>query len=157
MALMAADLVHEYNLTGSWITKMVGLYQKYYSNIAQVYANIAKMKATMGDTTSGKMISGGTGSAPIGSEDRVYAEGGSLIANRPTTVTFGEAGLEMASFIPLNRVGKNVNQTFSNISGGASSGKVSIELLLSPDLESRVVSNTLNGVAEVFTRVQKTR
>ena len=78
-----------------------------------------------------------------------------MIANRPTTVTFGEGGgLEMAQFTPLNGRGKDVSKIFSNMGGsggGAMGGSVSIELLLSPDLEARVVQNSLNKTAEIIT------
>ena len=39
-----------------------------------------------------------------------HAEGGTVIANKPTTVTFGEAGLEAATFTPLSRAGVNTGR-----------------------------------------------
>jgi len=72
-------------------------------------------------------------------------------------VTFGEAGPELATFIPLGRVGKNVGNLTSMMSGGGGGGKVSIELLLSPDLESRIVANTLGQTADVITKIIRSK
>jgi hypothetical protein len=172
MALLAAQLVQEYNLTGEWVKRMVGLYKTYYDSVKKVYENIALMKAAAnaaGMATPPTSTTNGNWNWRANQQQNVpqnnsrrgrsgrFAEGGSMFANRPTTVTFGEAGLEMASFMPLGRVGKDVNKSFSNMSGAGGSGKVSIELLLSPDLESRIISNTLDRTAEVFVRVQKGR
>jgi len=89
-----------------------------------------------------------------------YAQGGTVIANRPTKAIFGEAGLEMATFTPLSRKGTDVNKIFSNLSGGGSgdgSGKVQIELLLSPDLESRIVKNTLTKTGQIVTKINRSK
>lgn len=84
-----------------------------------------------------------------------------MIANRPTLVEFGEAGMEMATFTPIGRTGRDVNKLFSNVSmggeSGGSGGKIGIELLLSPDLEARITHNTLNKTAEIITRVQRNK
>jgi hypothetical protein len=75
------------------------------------------------------------------------------VANQPTEALFGEAGKELALFIPWNKLagigGQGVGQ------GGAGSGGLSITVTLSPDLEARVVDNAMNGVAEVITRVAR--
>ena len=69
-----------------------------------------------------------------------YAAGGSVIATKPTRAIFGDAGPELAEFTPLGkgRLGKG--------------GTATIELLLSPDLEARMVDNTLGEVAVVMRR-----
>jgi hypothetical protein len=88
-----------------------------------------------------------------GSPPRIgFAEGGTLIANRPTTVTFGEKGPEAATFSPLGRVGMDEGKTFVSGDGGGQSGKMSIELLLSPDLEARIIDKSFGGMADVFVR-----
>ena len=78
-------------------------------------------------------------------------------ANRPTTVTFGEAGLEMATFTPIGRNGKDVNKVFSAISGnsGGSKERAIVELLLSPDLEGRIVNNSVNKTAEIIVNTMR--
>jgi len=179
--IIAANLVREYNLTEENLQSIVALYLKYYGNATQILAAMRAQLAgtmsmmaqaqsmvmskgivtdysertpntyTMPSASKPKPSGGGKPSTPM-------AEGGSIIANKPTTVTFGEAGMEMASFMPMGRVGKDVNSIFSNMSGGdGGSGSVSIELLLSPDLESRIVSNTLGKTAQVFVKQQRTK
>jgi hypothetical protein len=49
---------------------------------------------------------------------------------------------------------------FSKLAKGRSfgeEGKVSIELWLSPDLESRIVNNTMDKTADVITRVGRSK
>lgn len=74
-----------------------------------------------------------------------YANGGEVTAYKPTLALFGERpGGERATFTPLNK------------SGGAQ-GKMQIELLLSPDLEARIVDNAIGEFADVMVSVEKTR
>lgn len=180
LEVIAAGLVEEYKLTEENLKGIVGLYLKYYNNATQILAAMrAQIAGTMqmmaqmqsyqysapigpvfggGNLPSSSNLGGSGGSGGSGNAGRPMANGGTIIANKPTTVTFGERGLEAGTFMPLGRVGKDVNSLFSNVSGaGDGSGKVSIELLLSPDLESRIVSNTLNKTAEVFTRTQRAK
>lgn len=77
---------------------------------------------------------------------RRYAEGGTHIADRPTTVTFGEAGLEMAQFTPLGRNGKDVNKIFGDL-GGAMGGSLQLGIMLSPDLRAEIINTTMDKVA----------
>ncbi len=86
------------------------------------------------------------------------AEGGSIIATKPTAAIFGERGPEVATFTPLGRNGRDVNKVFGNVSpNNAMNGKLAIEMLLSPDLEARIVDNTLSKTADVITRVSRTK
>lgn len=163
LEIIAANLVNEFNLTQAGLDAIVALYRQYYSEVAGIYAAMQSMIAgsknvnpTLNSgqpepTTSG---SGSTKSIPA-------AQGGTFLANRPTTVTFGEKGLEMASFVPVNRTGRDVNKVFSNLSGAGggagAGGNIGIELLLSPDLEARVVKNSLNQAANIITKVQRSK
>lgn len=83
------------------------------------------------------------------------AEGGLAFANSPTKTTFGEAGPEMALFVPLNKKMSDFgNNVASNISGGSGGGegRTRIEILLDPRLEGRIVDTTLENVADVIIR-----
>lgn len=162
LEIVAANLVNEFKLTEKGLQAILKLYSSYYSNVYGIYQAMRAMMVGM----SGGMTptynppgGGGTSGGGGGGGVDMMAEGGTIIANRPTTVTFGEAGLEAGTFVPIGRTGRDVNKVFSNLSGGGAGadGKVSIELLLSPDLESRIVRNTLNKTAEVFTRVQRSK
>ena len=98
-------------------------------------------------------------SASLKSSSKGFAEGGTMIADRPTTVTFGEGGLEIAKFIPLSRSGNDVGKVFSNLSssGRGMDGKLSVELLLSPDLEARIMENSLGQFSDILVSVERSR
>lgn len=156
LELVAAGLVKEFNLTKEGLTAILNLYKGYYTQVAQ-------MQAAMNTMLSGR-IGSSTPVAPTrrgvsdpGGGRRAFAEGGSMVANRPTTVTFGEAGLEMATFTPIGRNGKDVNKVFSAISGnsGGSKERAIVELLLSPDLEGRIVNNSVNKTAEIIVNTMR--
>ena len=68
---------------------------------------------------------------------------------------FGESGPEIASFIPLRKLGGS-NPT-GGLSAAGANGKVDIELWLSPDLEARVMNNTLNETANVFAKINRSK
>jgi len=148
MALLAASLIQEYNLTGDWMVKMVNLYQTYYRNIARVYEALARLRQTAAQAQMSS--SGGSGgSTPSGSNP------GMSPAPPPLTSTYGFAGGGISRNLPATRIGKTTSSSFAGTSVGGSGGKVSIELLLSPDLESRIVANSLDQTAEIVTRIQR--
>lgn len=87
------------------------------------------------------------------------ASGGIDFATSPTNLTIGDAGPEIAYTMPLTR--NFSGQSFLNglpiSNGNNAGGAIDISLLLSPDLEARVVRESLNGVAKVLTEVQRTK
>lgn len=100
---------------------------------------------------------GGSGSKQYGDGGgygaKQYGEGGTMIAKRPTMAIFGERGPEVASFAPLHRIGRDEGKVFGGrLPGGASQSSVSIELLLSSDLEHRIVDASLDATSEVVIR-----
>lgn len=165
LEIVAANLVAEFNLTKEGLDAILALYQKYYSEISGIYAAMNAMLAGQQNLLSGSNKSSGNllsnKSGKGGSSVRNgFAEGGSMIANRPTTVTFGEAGLEFATFTPIGRDGRDVNKLFSNLSNSAGDGMGGVlELLLSlsPDLEARVVRNTLGQMSNIVTEVRRSK
>lgn len=86
-----------------------------------------------------------------------FAEGGTLIATRPTKAIFGEKGPEQVSFAPLGRVGRNSNQVFGDKTSAGMGGSISLEVALSPDLEARIVDTTLDGVALHLEKVSRSK
>ena len=81
------------------------------------------------------------------------AAGGSLFANKPTSVTFGEAGPELAMFLPLGSNFGSPSASFAG--GGGAGGSLQLQLLLDPNLEARIVQTSLNNVALTIDRVQR--
>ena len=79
-----------------------------------------------------------------------YAEGGSVIATHPTAAIFGEAGPEMATFIPLNRPGADVNKVTGAMPKSGSGGKATISINLGAGLVGQIVDNAMGEVATVL-------
>lgn len=87
-----------------------------------------------------------------------FAEGGSLIATRPTKFLAGERGAERIDITPLNGRGNNVGKIFGDRSmadGGG--GMANVILSLSPDVEARIVDSSLENVAIHLERIVRTK
>lgn len=164
LSLVAAGLVQEFKLTKSGLDAIYALYKMYFGAITGVYSAMNTMLAGQSMTlamnqlyTTNPSSSGGGRSTTT----KAFAEGGMMIADRPTTVTFGEGGTpELAQFTPIGKNGRDVNKLFSNLgSAGSSSGSgaLEIDLTLSPDLEARVIKKSADNVANVITRVQRSK
>lgn len=121
--------------------------QIYNYLIAQIRA------ATMIAGALGSITSGGSGLGANTNER--FASGGAMIASRPTTAVFGEGGEpELAVFLPLSKI-RNPTARISSMSGGSIGGKINLEVLLSPDLEARIIRQATDNVAATITRVQR--
>ena len=71
---------------------------------------------------------------------------------------FAEAGPEMATFTPLNKLGANAPQVSPRDAGQMTrSGRIRLEMLLSPDLEARIIDDTLGEIADVNFTVERAR
>lgn len=139
-AYMAQSLVAQ--------TSMMGAFSSSAGGIAPARAGTSG-GGSLGTRT---LTSGGGG-------NRGRAEGGSIIATRPTTVTFGERGAEAALFLPMGRIGKNSGRMdlSGNLGGSGMDGTIVVQLDLSPDLEARVIENSMNGVAQVLTKINRSK
>ena len=136
------------------------LYKYYVSmlraTVTQSNAAFAQLASTAAATASlTKVISKPT------SVTKAYpfAEGGTLIANKPTLALFGESGPERVSFNPIGRIGANENRVFGGSLPNSASGNgtLQLELLLSPDLEARIVNSSLDEFANVMVSVERMR
>jgi hypothetical protein len=142
LADLATSLQDQYNLTATDLDRIYQLYDSYYGPDGSLLAMMFGFYNYIGQ------LGGGGGG---GGGQKFMAEGGAFVANRPTNVTFGEAGPEAAFFMPLNgsKMG-NLGSLGSNISGGGSGGKLSLELWLSPDLQARVINQAQAGIVSVI-------
>jgi hypothetical protein len=78
-----------------------------------------------------------------------YATGAqNMLVTSPQIIQVGEIP-EMINITPLNRMGS------SDI--GGKDGTIAIELWLSPDLQARVMDNTLDAVANIMLDIQRRR
>jgi hypothetical protein len=119
------------------------IYTYIIARMAQVYAALG---AGMTTTTT----------TPHPKTPGPQAAGGSLFANTPTNVTFGEAGPELAMFIPL---GSGVASVPSpSVSGGGNTGgSIQLQVTLDPNLEAKIVQTSLDGVALSIDRMQRSQ
>lgn len=170
---LLAGWIAEEKLTEGHAAQVYGILLKYFGpgGLTDALYDYMASKLAMSMTvpsiipTANVSPTGGTiGGRPMGNVapprrygGEQFAEGGTLLATRPTTVTFGERGAEMASFTPLTRIGQNTNKFFGNMGGGGVNGSVVVEVILSPDLEARVVDASMNGVAEVIAKVNRSK
>lgn len=137
-------------------TKMLEQSQGFVDQMAVIMAQFSAVLNSIGATTTGGtglfgegQTAGGYGSpAPAkGFSHPRFAGGGMALAASATDVTFGEAGPELAMFLPLNSAG---SPSVSGVGGGGFGGfggQAMIALALSPDLEARIVSTTLTHAA----------
>lgn len=100
--------------------------------------------------------SGNKGGSGGGSHGR--AEGTTLLATRPTRQLFGENGPELVKIMPLNRLGRNENNLSLNGNAGLGvNGTIRVAVDLSPDLEGRIVEQSMNSVADVMASVNRSK
>lgn len=86
------------------------------------------------------------------------AEGGTFLATRPATINVGENRPEVITATPLGKPGKDISKVFTNGSvGGGSSGQIEVGLTLSPDLEARIISQTLSETADVILKINRSK
>lgn len=118
---------------------------------------------------TGSFIGGGgqsvltpTGAQPIKKNTRTptvkpnrvpaYADGGTLFAKKPTLALFGEKTPEFARFIPASQMGRGGGGDMMGMNG-----EIGLELMLSPDLEARVVKNAMQGTAKIVTKIRRSK
>ena len=170
LALIAEKLAEEESITIGMADAIYQQLKAYYGEggymeelYTYFYGLLVNMAKAAAAATGGLVIPPGSpGGGGKNEENPPFAEGGWGIAMKPTTATFGEAGPEAFSFIPLNRAGVNVGKMRGgsmpagmNLPGGG--GKVSIDLKLSPDLEYRIRRNALDDAANVILSVERER
>lgn len=160
LEIVAANLINEFNLTKEGLDAIVALYHQYYAEVSAIYAAMQHMLS--GQLMGSKPNSGLSGRGGSKGNNNVrngMAQGGSIVADQPTSVTFGEAGPEIATFTPIGRTGTDVNKVFSSLGGsdGGTGGQIEIGVSLSPDLESRIIKNTLGETARVISNVRRSK
>ena len=134
------------------------------SMIATTQGAIAAAAASMTGMLGGG-VGGGGYTVPLstgdggsgGSTHKGRAEGGSLLATRPTRELFGEAGPELVTFTPINRIGRNEGKL--DVSGGLSGmdGKIRVLIDLSPGLEGRIIEKSMDGVGNILAQVNRSK
>ena len=163
---MLAGLQQEYSLSKEELEKIDALYYGIYldanssfnqgidsaiQRLSQLNAIHLRVMSLLWQPTPGR---------PTPAEERGHVEGGTIIANKPTTVTFGEGGWEAATFTPLSRAGVNINQVTGNLPagiGGGGGGKYTVGISLSPGLEGKIVDQALDEVSDIIFKIERAR
>lgn len=94
----------------------------------------------------------------LGGRSLNFAKGGQFVATRPTSLNVAEGGMpELVSVIPLSKIlGGALNANGSGGSNGIN-GSIEVAVTLSPDLEGRIIEKSMNGTAEVISRVNRSK
>lgn len=143
-----------------WVDQMALIMQQYAAVVSGM-GSVAAPYGTVGEGSNAggygspaapaQSAPGGPTSPPIGN----YASGGMALAASATTVTFGEAGPELAMFLPLNTAGSPQIGGLAGGGGGGFGGRATIVLQLTQDLEARLVNTTLTHAAIQIERVYR--
>jgi len=143
----------EYGMNEKLINSLEILWNEYYTNTETNIASLYSFAQDLQDYINGVNLPpiGGNGSGSGGGGGGTihyvpFAQGGTFIAKKPMLAMFGEGGVpEKVTVTPANKSGYNSGQ----------GGNLQIELLLSPDLQARIINNTLKEVADIFVQVQR--
>ena len=165
LGVLARGLIEENGITASGLSAMLDIILSYLGPegaATQVYMNFAAaaqaaIAAAMAGI-AGLMVL--PGSLPVvppnGPHTGPHAQGGIEYANKPTTAVFGEAGPELALFLPLRggigSISSSTNAAPMPEMRQGDKGKLMVEILLGAGLEGKIIDRALNNVASVVLR-----
>lgn len=138
-------------------TQMIQQSQGFVDQMAAIMQEYAAVLSSLGAVMPGGTPGGGAPKG-VGGTHPKFAGGGMALAASATDVTFGEAGPELAMFLPLNA--SPTSMSVSGLGGGGGGGlggRAIIALQLSPDLEAHLVSTTLTHAAISIERIYGSR
>jgi hypothetical protein len=150
-----------------FVDAMSAIYAQYANTLAGMAAAIGgSISSLVGTTATGSYRgAGGTTTTPQGSGSggggmsipHHMASGGVALAGTATTATFGEAGPELAMFLPLNASTGRLPAYGFGGGGGGGGGVALIRLEVGSDLEARIVNNALTQAALSIEKVYRSR
>ncbi len=176
---IGAQLMAEYNLTKDGLDSVYELYIALYGPsgaLDRLYAGaVARMIAmqqaaqkalnqaqqfNVGSLSPIQQANYGTGPGAkiTKSMPKGFAEGGAMIANKPTQAVFGEQGREMAAFIPLDKLGDVLGGMMGRPDRGSGS-KIALDITVKPDprLNVEITEDVMNSMADVMLTLRKER
>lgn len=171
LAEIIASLAEEKDMTAAMLEMIGNEYRRIYGPNGvidqQISYYIARLRALAGAKANATKTSfswnenvvgaGGTSGGGGGGTGIANAEGGIIYADRPTTVTFGEKGLERAEFTPVSYTGRNTGEIthLSGVNPSSQNGRITLAVGLSPDLVAEIQENTLEQTANILFEVQR--
>jgi hypothetical protein len=88
-----------------------------------------------------------------------YAKGGTFVAKRPTVIEVGEQGEELVSITPISKISQGIgmknDMSLSSEIQATLGGRARIEILLSPDLQGRIIENTLSNLDSIIEAAER--
>lgn len=154
------DSLYDYSYN-SLIAKTAAMAQQMQALYNQYAGTAAAMGSGLPSTapTSTPKSSGGGGKKGLNAIS--MAQGGTIVASKPTPIIMGDAGLEVGTFRPLN-AGKVSSSNIPNFTDGAAAGgggnsKIELMLWLSPDIEAKIVNKSVDAFTDVVTSVRRNR
>lgn len=170
---LANAIMQEYNLTAQGAQAVYSMLNGYFGTGGMASNLLSGFGASLGGGTSTSSGPGTQVGASPGIGSGLYnpydvrtprspyfghAEGGTLVATRPTQALFGENGPEIVSFTPLTRPGNDMGKIFGDKSAlGGMGGDMKIRLELSPDLEARIIDSSMENVAVHIERIDRSK
>jgi hypothetical protein len=162
-----------YGTNGSIGRLFDATYAKVVSNAEATYNKIKEyadkykkisMSMSAGTTAPSGGGSGGGGGKKVGGTygllgptSTPMANGGMIVASKPTNVTFGEAGSEAALFLPLNKLSALMGAAGGGINNQGGNGKMELIVTLSPDLEAKIVNKSMNELSNIVVGIGQER
>ena len=166
---LAAAIQAEYNLTAAGMAAINNLIGSYAgvgtgtgttststtapANPASTNVSTSSVGSPIGNASAPSSINGGLYVPPGGG----LAEGGSFLATTPTRINVAENRPELITATPLGRPGADVGKLFGAGGAGGGGGLIEVAMSLSPDLEARIVRNTLNETANVVLKINRSK
>jgi len=140
----------------SIILSLVAAYKNASANIAYYTSSmIANINQLQNLPTIGQFPSYDVPLPPANAGNK--RSGGSVLATKPTTVTFGEVP-ELATFTPLSQMKTSGGVSSAQLSSvGNDGGITKVEIWLSKGLEGEIIDSTLDEVAQIFQNVMGDR
>jgi hypothetical protein len=146
--LTAQNMKDIYTVINAYLGKN-GYVDETYTYITE---RMAQVFSTLGSFSSAINKYGGVGNTPYGPAVPGMAAGGSLFANTPTSVTFGEAGPELAMFMPL---GSGFSGSSAPMGGGSGGGSIQLQVTLDKNLQAQIVQSSLDNVSLAIDRMDR--
>jgi len=162
---LAAEFAEEYELTAEWLTALSKLVMSQYgagSALANLISQFLLAYELALRVASVSYSYGRKPGSKVGGVQE-YAEGGILLATKPTVAVFGEAGPELVHFTPLADISAtpNLNRsiteagipqdaTITHEGGMSIQEQLGLEIWLQDGLEGRIIDQTLGEAARIF-------
>ena len=172
---LAQEFADEYDLTADWLREFSKLLAHQYDKGSALYNYGIAIAQTIGLIYQLQQAQAGLGfgdrySGDIYGPAQRYAEGGVLLATKPTIAVFGEAGPELVHFTPLADISATPNLSRTITDAGIQQGatitheggmsvqeQLGLEIWLQEGLEGRIIGRALDETTSVFDAVLRKR